>query len=183
MPDSVRFTETMSGRLAPRPDLPHAAAAALGDAALFTLTVVCPDVDAMVADADRRSPAFGVVLLDGRPLAVERGHLDLFVDAPAGVEMRYGLDLRAMDGRALTLRGTKFVRRRGLFPTMLTDTTTLFVDILEGETPRLRGVLTMGPGAVLMQGLSFRGSLRGIARYLAYYVRRAWSVYTGPKTG
>ena len=50
----------------------------------------------------------------------------------------------------------------------------------------LRGILRMGPVGVTAQGLSFRGAggwfgLRGIIRYLAYYVTRVIHVYAGPR--
>lgn len=202
MPDQVRFTETMAGWVAARPNAPHENAAEAGrtdgTSAMFVLTVVTPDVDALVADPDHRSPVFGCVLLPtlhARPIAVERGHLDLFVDTRLGsrvLHMRYGLRLRDEDGHAWFLRGVKEVVRRRWWPTVFADTTTLFTDIYAGEAPegapRLRGILTMGPGGVTAQGLSFRGEggwlgLRGIARYLAYYVRRVAGVYLGPRTG
>lgn len=201
MPDLVRFTETMAGWLSPRVDAPHEdaerAGRDAGTSALFVLTVVTPDVDALIADPLHRSPAFGCVLLpalDPRPIAVVDGHLDLFVDTELGsrvVHMRYGLRLRDGDGRPWFLRGVKEVVRRAWWPTVLADTTTLFVDVYPGDgatgAPALRGILRMGAGGVTAQGLSFRGAggwlgLRGIARYLAYYVRRALGVYLGPRT-
>ncbi len=201
MPDLVRFTETMAGWLSPRVEASHEdaerAGRDAGASALFVLTVVTPDVDVFLADPDHRSPAFGCVLLPAlhaRPLAVRRGHLDLFVDTALGsrvVHMRYGLLLDAEDGRAWYLRGIKEVARRAWWPTMVADTTTLFVDVFPGEsptgTPTLRGILRMGAGGVTAQGLSFRGAggwlgLRGVARYLLYYARRVAHVYFGPRT-
>lgn len=199
--DHVRFTETMHGWLSPAVGGSHEDAAregrAKGTRGLFVLTVVTPDVDALVADPSHRSPAFGCVLLPAlhaRPLRVLRGHLDLFVDTELGsrvLHMRYGLGLEAEDGRRYHLRGIKEIVRRRWWPTAVTDTTTLFTDVYAGDdaegAPLLRGVLVMGPGGVLAQGLSFRGEggwlgLRGIVRYLAYYVRRVVGVYLGPRT-
>jgi cholesterol oxidase len=200
LPDLVRFTEAMSGWVSPEVTATHEAAAAAGRAAgtpaTFILTVVTPDVDALVADPDHRAPAFGCVLfpaLHPRPIAVERGHLDLFVDTDAGsrvLHMRYGLHLRDEAGNTWFLRGIKEVVRRSFLPTVLADTTTLFVDVRRGGpdgAPAWRGVLTMGPGGVTAQGLSFRGAggwfgMRGIVRYMAYYVRRVATVYLGPRT-
>ncbi len=182
----------MAGWLGPAADASHAVAAAAarasGQGASFTLTVVTPDVDAMVQDPRHRSPAFGLVecpTLEPGPIAVHEGALDLFVDsAPAALEMRYRLDLRGSLGQRYVLMGVKDVRRRHWFPTVLTDTTTLFVDIWDGSEPagppRLRGVFTMGTGGVLAQGLSFRGGPGAIARYLIYYVRRCMSIYLRP---
>ncbi|MDP2312882.1 MAG: hypothetical protein Q8P41_08255 [Pseudomonadota bacterium] len=201
MPDHVRFTETMHGWLSTQVEAPHEDAERAGRAAatrgMFVLTVVTPDVDALVADPCHRSPAYGCVFLpalDTRPLRVEAGHLDLFVDTAAGsrvLHMRYGLRLLTEDGQRYYLRGIKEIVRRRPWPTMIADTTTLFTDIFRGDaaegTPMLRGILRMGPGGVTAQGLSFRGEggwlgLRGIVRYLAYYVGRVARVYAGPRT-
>lgn len=193
MAGQVRFTETMQGWLSPEVGADHEAAAAAGrrggSPGAFTLSVLTLDVDAMVADPDHRSPAFGLVecpALDTFPLAVHAGALDLFADAAPGVvHMRYHLELGGRDGQRYTLRGIKEVVRRRWWPTALTDTTTLFVDVWRGEAagpPALRGVFTMGPVAVAAQGLSFRGGPLAIVRYLAYYVRRCVQVYLGPRT-
>ena len=194
MADSVRFTETMAGWLSSAVGETHEAAAssgrATGSRASFTLTILTPDVDRMVADPDHRSPAFGLVqcpALHPLPLRVDDGHLDLFVDvAPDVLHMRYQLGLTAVDGARYRLDGYKEVVRRRWWPTVLTDTTTLFVDVTADGAPRLRGILTMGPGGVTAQGLTFRGEgaifgLAGIVRYLAYYVRRCAGVYLGPR--
>lgn len=193
MAAEVRFTETMSGWLAPLPGASHEEAALAGQAARgagrFTLHVVTPSVARMVEDPDHRNPAFGVVeceTLHAAPLAVTRGHLDLFADAAPGVlHMRYRLDLLAPDGERFVLRGIKEVVRWSWFPTATLDTTTLFVDIFAGTEmtgePRLRGIFWMGPGGVLAQGLSFRGHLGAIVRYLRYYVARCAAIYLGAR--
>ena len=182
MPDQVRFTETMTGWVGPGDDpvVGEAAGRASGGASFFTLTVVCTDVAAMVEDPDHRSPAFGCVALPAihaTPMAVTRGRLDLFVDAgPGRLEMRYGLDMVDVHGARWRLDGVKRVGRRRWFPTVLTDTTTLYVHVREVEGPRrLAGVLYMGPGAVLAQGSTFRGrggffGSRAILLFMRYYV-------------
>lgn len=192
------FTETMRGWFAPFSGQGYAMADASGKAdragGYFILTVVS-DVDAMVADPDRRSPAFGCVVLpmvDADPLRVVEGWLDLFVDArPNAVEMRYGLRLATRAGEAWYLRGVKDVAHRSWFPTVLADTTTLFVDVFRGDEPlgepAFRGILRMGPGAVTAQGLSFRGEggplgLGAILRFTRYYISRVVAVYLGPRT-
>lgn len=199
--DHVRFTETMHGWLSPNVGTSHEVAASEGRATaargMFILTVVTPDVDAMVADPTHRSPAFGCVLLPtlhARPLRVTHGHLDLFVDTELGsraLHMRYGLRLEAEDRQEYFLRGIKVVARRRWWPTVAADTTTLFTDVYAGHTaegaPLLRGVLTMGPGGVFAQGLSFRGEggwlgARGIVRFMRYYIARVARVYLGPRT-
>ena len=200
MPDLVRFTETMSGWLSPDLRVVHEAAAKRGradqTAATFILTVVTPDVDAMVADPNKRNHAYGCVLLPAispRPLAVDSGYFDLFVPADDShriFHMRYSLSLKAEDGSRYFLRGIKEVLRRSWFPTMPIDTTTLFTDVYRGTSEQgehlLRGVLTMGPVAVTMQGISFRGAggwfgLRGIYRFMKYYLGRCASAYLSAK--
>ena len=186
----------MSGRLSARVDEPHASAATGGEQFYFVLTVVTPDVDAMVADPRHRNRAYGCVVapaLHALPLVVDDGFFDLFVDAPppgVAFHMHYQLRLRSDDGRRYFLRGLKEVSRRWWIPTMPVDTTTLFTDVYAGDDdagqPLLRGVLRMGPLAVLMQGLSFRGQggmlgLRGIYRFMAYYLGRVWRAYSGPR--
>ncbi len=197
-PVRTRFTEEMRGHFAPYTGQSFEAADVAGRGELrpgyFVLTVVT-DVQAMIADPNRRSPAFGCLLLpelSPDPIRVTEGWLDLFVDAgPRRVEMRYGLRLRTAAGEPYYLRGTKVIAHRRWFPTVLVDTTTLFVDVHRGDGPTgdplLRGILRMGPLAVTAQGLSFRGEgglfgIAAIARFMAYYVRRVWWVYTGPVT-
>lgn len=196
MPDLVRFTETMRGYLSPNLRATHEAAAKAGRAegieGTFILTVVTPDVDAMVASDNKRNHAYGCVLLPSvhpAPLTVDDGYFDLFVDADSSgriFHMRYSLSLRAVDGTRYFLRGIKEVLRRSWFPTMPIDTTTLFTDVYRGTNDSgehlLRGVLTMGPIGVSMQGLSFRGSggwwgLRGIYRFMRYYMGRVATAY------
>ena len=197
MADQIRFTETMRGWLAPYSGQTHEVADAAGRAggadAYFILTVVTPDVAAMVADPDKRSPAYGCVVLpmiEPAPLRVTDGWLDLFVDAgPNVVQMRYGLELAGLTGTDY-LRGVKEIVHRSWFPTVFMDTTTLFVDVYRGDgavgLPLWRGILRMGVGGVTAQGLTFRGEgglfgVRAIARFMRYYVSRVWTVYLGPR--
>ncbi len=195
VPDLVRFTETMRGALSAGVAGGHEAAAADGEPATFVLTVVTPDVDAMVVDPRHRNRAYGCLVapaIHPLPLTVIHGFFDLFVDADDSgrrFHMHYQLQLRDDDGRHYFLRGIKEVVRRRWIPTMPVDTTTLFTDVFEGGddggVPRWRGVLRMGPLGVAMQGLSFRGAggwlgLRGIVNFMAYYLRRVWVAYTGP---
>ena len=182
MSDLVRFTETMRGWLSDQTGVRHEDAERKGRAdrteAIVVLTVVTPDVDAMVADPNHRNRAWGVVLLPALhplPLSVEYGHFDLFVDAAPGVlHMRYALRLRAEDGQTWYLRGIKEALRRRFWLTFVADTTTLFTDVFRGDddsgTPVLRGILRMGTVGVTMQGLSFRGAPAAIYRFMRFYV-------------
>jgi len=196
--DSVRFTETMRGYLAPFDGQAHeqayAAGKSAGTEAYFILTVVTTDVAEMTKDPNHRSPAYGCLVfpaLSTQPLRVTDGHLDLFVDAaPDVVHMRYGLNLQAPGGHRYYLRGVKEIVRQRFVPSVLYDTTTLYVDVYPGDAaegaPLHRGILRMGPGGVTAQGLSFRGEgpwlgFRAIARFAAYYIGRVQSIYLGPR--
>lgn len=197
MADQIRFTETMRGWLAPYAGQTHEVAddagRAAGADAYFILTVLTPDVAAMVADPNRRSPAYGCVvmpMIEPAPLRVTDGWLDLFVDAgPNVVQMRYGLKLAGASG-AYYLRGVKEIVHQSWFPSVFHDTTTLYVDVYSGDDPSgaplYRGILRMGVGGVTAQGLTFRGEgglfgIRAIVAFMTYYVSRVWTVYLGPR--
>jgi cholesterol oxidase len=177
--DTVRFSETLAGRLG-RPDLPLEDAARQGDDTRFLLTVVTPDIAEMVADPHHRSPAWGCLLapwLSPAPLGVTDGRLDLFVDGTPDrrvVHMLYRLDLRAVDGQRYVLLGKKELRRRRWFPTLAVDATTLRCTLHAGgdDGPlRAHGLLRQGLVSVLAQGATFRGSGRwgGVAAIVAFF--------------
>ncbi|MDP2344041.1 MAG: hypothetical protein Q8O67_23995 [Deltaproteobacteria bacterium] len=192
----MRFSETLRGFVAPLHglELSHEGHAGRPDHGelIFMLTVVCVDVDALVADPLHRLPVFGCVLaplLSPRVLRVDVGSLDLFVDGDAAghvLHMRYRLELvDDDDGHRWSLRGIKEVVRSGLLPTPTRNTTTLFVDVWEGASPGApawRGVLHEGVVGVVAQGLSFRGDVGGVLRFLRFYVRRVAGIVFGPRT-
>jgi hypothetical protein len=194
----VRFSETLRGfvDVAGAGPLPtHEACARAGRSArrelIFMLTVVTPDVDALIADPLHRSPVFGCVLapwLARGPLRVERGHLDLFVDVDGDgrlLHMRYVLPLVDDEtGARFVLRGVKEALRRRPWPTVTADTTTLFVDVWRADAladVAWRGVLHEGPVGVLAQLVSFRGDVGGLWRYLRSYVVTLLRVIAGPR--
>ena len=105
------------------------------------------------------------------------------------LHMRYVLPL-VDDGAApgaparWILRGVKEVVRRRPWPTVSADTTTLFVDVWRDDAraaPVLRGVLREGLVGVLAQLSTFRGDLRGLVRYLGFYVASVVRVYAGQR--
>lgn len=172
MADTVRFSETLAGRLA-------------GQDVRFLLTVVTPDIAALVVDPDHRSPAWGCVLADWlspAPLSVVDGRLDLFVDVSGDrrvVEMRYRLVLRAVDGRGYTLLGTKTLRRRWWIWTFPWDATTLATRLVDEQGALVaEGVLRQGIVGVLAQGATFRASsVRAWAGFMRYYIATVLGVY------
>jgi cholesterol oxidase len=189
MADTVRFTETLAGRLG-SPELPLEEAARRGEDTRFVLTVVSPDVARLAADPDHRSPAWGCLLaewLSPDPLSVTDGRLDLFVDTSGDrrvVEMRYRLALRATDGSTWVLFGLKELRRRWWFLTLPWDATTLRCRLhADGDDGPLRahGVLRQGVVGVLAQGATFRASsVRGWIGFFRYYLGTILGVYGRP---
>jgi cholesterol oxidase len=182
--DSIRFSETLAGRLG-APDLPLDRAARDGADTRFLLTVVTPHVPKLVADPDHRSPAWGCLLaewLSPDPLSVTDGRLDLFVDGTPDrrvVFMRYRLALRAADGKAWVLTGEKELRRRRWFPTVATDATTLRCELRdEAGALHAHGILRQGIVGVLAQGATFRGtSVRAFVGFFRYYLGTLAGVY------
>lgn len=192
--ETIRFSETLAGRLGP-PELPRDEAGRTGQDTRFLLTIVTPDVAALVADPNHRSPAFGCLLapwLSPAPLAVTRGWLDLFVDATPDrrhVTMRYRLDLTRDDGARFVLHGEKALRRRRWYPTFPVDATTLFVTLhAEDDAGPVvaHGVLRQGLVSVLAQGATFRGTggwlgLRPVVAFFRYYLGTLAGVYLRPR--
>lgn len=172
MADTVRFSETLAGALG-------------GRDTRFLLTVVTPDIAAMVADPDHRSPAWGCVLADWlspAPLTVTDGRLDLFVDVSGDrrvVEMRYRLELRAVDQHQYVLLGTKTLRRRWWIWTFPWDATTLATRLEDAQgTTIAEGVLRQGIIGVLAQGATFRAtSIGAYIAFMRYYVGTVIGVY------
>ena len=194
MADSVRFSETLAGRLGD-PRLPLEEAGRVGADTRFLLTVVSPDIAALVADPNHRSPAWGCLLaewLSPSPLTVSDGRLDFFVDGAPDrrvVFMRYRLDLRATDGARFVLLGQKELRRRRWFPTFPVDATTLRCALHRDDDAGelvAHGVLVQGPVGVLAQGATFRGSgrwygLRALIGFFRYYLGTLAGVYLRPR--
>lgn len=186
MPHSVRFSETLAGRLG-SPSLSLADATRQGDDTRFLLTVVSPPIPRLVQDPDHRSPAWGCLLADWlspEPLAVDDGRLDLFVDTSGDrriVEMRYRLVLAAVDGARYVLIGTKELRRKLWFLTFPWDATTLTCQLHRGDDqgPLLaHGTLRQGIIGVLAQGATFRATSVGAwLGFFRYYLGTVLGVY------
>lgn len=149
----VRFTERMAGALADGERGlagDHAAAAALGQACAFVLTLMADDLEAVLVDPHKRMAMVGTLecgLLADAPLQVEDGEFRLLAADPERIgrtQMVYAMTLVAADGRRFRFRGVKYVENdRG--PDLWADTTTLFVDVHDEAGRALaRGLLRIG---------------------------------------
>jgi len=101
----------------------------------FELTIKVDGVNRFIVNPKHEAGAEGWVeseLIGGRQ-AVEQGRFNLFVDAqdPARKFMYYRLFIRDSEGRALTLIGFKDIKNDQAGD-MWSDTTTLYVRLLEG---------------------------------------------------
>ncbi len=138
----LRFTETLSGQIAPvaQPTTVAAWARAADDESplRFIVTVLVEDLKAMLADPDHPMRLTGSVLapaLSPRPLTVMGGVLNVLVDDPElpdARRLRYGMNLQSEAGERFFLEGTKYVHDDP-GPDMWSDTTTLFVSLWRGE--------------------------------------------------
>lgn len=179
---AVRFTETMTGFVAPDavdPATGYASGRRAGRACTFRLTIVIPDVAAHLADDDTWATATGWIdgeQFGGRQPVVD-GRFRLFdpVADPRRRAMRYRLPFHDCAGRPLELVGKKDV---GDDPgiDVWSDTTRLSVEIRRGhDTGELeasgvevvaRGILVIKPLDLLKQLSTFRGPPASVAAFL-----------------
>ncbi len=138
----LRFTETLSGQIAPvaQPTTVAAWARAADDESplRFIVTVMVEDLQAMLADPDHPMRLTGTVVapaLSPKPLTVMGGVLNVLVDdpdLPDARRLRYGMHLQSEQGERFFLEGTKYVHDDP-GPDMWSDTTTLHVSLWRGE--------------------------------------------------
>lgn len=185
---AVAFTEEMAGAVAlgeDDPDTGYRRGRAQGSRFKFHLTIETDDVDRMLEDPLREAPARGWVeapQLGGR-LTVEDGTFNLFLNAgdPRRKEMRYRLFFRDTAGHKLTLAGIKHIRDdpgAGVW----SDTTTLYVRLLEGHAAEGvdaavvgAGILRISPLAFARQLTTFSGSGPGPLGGLRAVLRFGWA--------
>jgi cholesterol oxidase len=139
---SLRFTEHLAGFVSDMagPDADFDDAAALGRASghsmALELSIAYDDLTAVLSDTTVEAAVTGRVELpsvSASPLEVVAGRFVLLVPDPGHVEtdnMIYQLDLKADDGRQLTLYGYKIVHH-GPAARAWRDTTTLYVAVRE----------------------------------------------------
>lgn len=187
------FTETMKGYWTPG-ERDHERGFELGKYALndleVTLTIEIDDMDSFIANPEHEASLSGVVhasRFDGT-CAVTDGSFNLFVqNRTATREMRYEVDFLHA-GTPLTLRGYKTLRN-DLGADVWSDTTTLFVDIVERETgkPLGSGVIKIELLDFLEQLTTIRGRGPGVidraaalAAFTKFFIGGLWSEYAIP---
>lgn len=185
---SVSFTEQMAGAVAlgeEDPERGHRRARQDGSRLMVHLTIEIDDLERMLDDPLHEALAFGWVQapqLGGR-LAVEEGAFNLFVNVGDArhKEMRYRLFFRDATGRALTFSGVKHVRDDDGFDAW-SDTTTLYVHLLEGHVAAGEdaavvgaGVLRISPSAFARQLTTFDGSGPGPLGGMRAVLRFGWA--------
>lgn len=158
-PTGILFTERMAGWLGVGGDLAesHDTAARRGrdeDSAIdFVFTIVAEDLEEFLRGDTHAASLVGSVnapTVSERPLQVQAGTFELLVPDPGTVgtvNMNYTATLLDSNGENYFLRGHKTIRDDRGFD-MWRDTTTLYVDLYEGDDatgPHLgRGVLRIG---------------------------------------
>ena len=194
----IQFTETMRGHVS-REEEDFAQAAAAGRRANnrldFTLTILFPDLDAMLADPTHEGALVGTVDAAGlsqQPLQVRQGHFRLLESAEGGKARRmvYRLPMHASDGSVYFLDGYKHIRsdRHGL--DLWADTTTLYITVhagIDSQGPIIgRGVLRIAPDDFMRQLTTLRtpnatgtARLEAVARFGRFFAGELWDVF-GP---
>jgi cholesterol oxidase len=208
---AVSFTEQMKGFVGLGTADP---AEAYEDARLrredlmFELTITADDVAAFVADPAHQGGATGYVegeVIGGR-CVVEQGWFNLFVAAGQGTDRRmlYRLWFTPDSGEPLTLVGFKDIHDDPGFD-LWEDTTTLFVQLLDGHVPpgdvtvetgllpvadaRVRGagILRIAPLDFAKQLTTFAAEgpqgAEAIAEFGELFLGQLWHTYAGLATG
>lgn len=196
---TVRFRETMKGHVRPGETDPGAAlgrGGTSGEALEVRLEIVVDGVDRFITRPEHEASASGVVACDafGGERPVEEGIFNLHVDEgdPRKKRMRYRLHFTDDAGRPLTLSGVKHIEDdpgRDLW----SDTTTLFVRILEGRvgpdeeagaTVVAAGVIRIHLRDFLKQLTTFRATgptitdrAAALARFGRFFLGPLWDIY------
>lgn len=168
----IQFTEEMAGPVATGDDIPRDYAAArrrgeaAGDKMSFVFTIIADDLDAFIGNRFRTARLIGSVDvpadISAQPLMVREGSFNLLVPNPdrvGTVDMTYRAVLDGAGNTTYLLKGRKDIREDRGFD-MWSDTTTLYVDLYEGDDASgsviARGILTISPEAFADQLRSMR---------------------------
>ncbi len=162
----------------------------------FRLTIETDDLDRFLVDPDHEAAAKGTLRCEalGGEFEVRDGVFNLFVDKgdPHTKHMRYRLPFTDKAGRLLTLSGYKFIKDDPGFDAW-SDTTTLFVHIVEGhpspsdpgpETIVASGIMQIYIFDFLQQLTTFRvdaptptDKAKALARFGRLFMGSLWDVY------
>ncbi len=202
---SVAFTEQMKGFFVLGQGEPRSAAQdarVRDERMMFELTITAPDIDEFVSGDAHEGTASGYLESDalGGRLEVERGWFNLFVLAGHEEDrlMKYRLWLTTEGGSPVTFVGYKEVRDDPGFD-LWEDTTTLFVQVLDGHVPpgtdvAATGLLdpddpsVLGAGVLRIKPLDFAeqmttftttgpGGAQAVARFGGLFLGKLWSTY------
>ena len=194
---STRFTEQMKGFVALGETAPMRGwkmGRLLSQRFMFELTITIPDVEYFLASDDKEGVCEGYVDCDllGGELPVKRGWFNLFVTTQdaATREMRYRLWFNDLSGAALTMYGFKEVRNDPGFD-LWTDTSTLYITLLQGHVPPGAEGTVMGAGMLRILPLdfakqltTFRGAgrtpLKAVAGFGSHFVKSLYDIYVKP---
>lgn len=204
-PTSVAFTEQMKGFFLLGDGDPRSAAEdarVRDERMMFELTITARDIDAFVTGDAHEADASGYVESDalGGRQQVERGWFNLFVASERDDErlMKYRLWLTTDAGSPVTFVGYKEIHDDPGFD-LWDDTTTLFVQVLDGHVPPptdaaatglvdARDPSVIGSGVLRIKPLDFTEQLttfdttgpdgaKAIARFGSLFLGRLWSTY------
>lgn len=210
-PTTVSFTERMKGHFTLGVGEPHRAnaQARLRDQRMmFELTISTADIEDFVTDPAHPGLATGYLTADllGGRCEVERGWFNLFVQQDAARRlMLYRLFLTSAGGQRLTFVGYKDVHD-GPGLDVWQDTTTLYVQVLDGHVPPPEPLLPVqtplldpldprvtGAGILCIQPLDFARQLTtfttsgpdggaGLLRFGRLFLGSLWETYLAPST-
>jgi cholesterol oxidase len=204
-PSAVQFTEKMRGFISLGETAfedGHRRGEQAGTSLMFELTIRTDDVDQFASRPDHLASATGYIdcpALGGR-CDVERGLFNLFVETASQRQrkMLYRLFFRDSGGRPLTLTGFKNVQDN-LGPDIWKDTTTLYVNILDGHIEQghdassrivAAGILRILPADFIHQMTTFKAEApdwssrtAALGKFGRLFAGGLWDVYAPSRTG
>jgi cholesterol oxidase len=166
----------------------------------FTLTILGEDTDRFVEDQNHEAQMFGSVIapaLSPDPLTVSNGRFNLFVkdpNDPGLKKMKYEMLLYSQEGKTYFFKGFKEIRDDKGFD-MWQDTTTLFIDVYEGENESgslfAKGILEIKPKDFARQMTTMKAvnaknlkeSTAALAKFGKLFSGSLWETYVKPKIG
>lgn len=193
----LAFTETMRGRLSTTSldDYDSAYSDKNASPTEFTLTIITPDLQKMLADAKHQAKIIGEVTipaLSKAPLVVTQGEFQLFVVEQSEVDTRnmiYHLLLDSVEGNQYEFEGFKLIHNDPKFDSWK-DTTTLYINLYEiNGSKRLcgKGILKILPADFLHQLTTIRilhttdaiEILNAKTQFINFFVGTLYQIYGG----